>query len=891
MNQTKWHIFEAEDVMKILESSENGLSEQEAKQRLEKFGLNEIKEKKRISPLKIFLRQFKSFLIGILLVAAIVSFFLKEFLDASAIFAILMMNAFLGFYQEYKAEKAMESLKKMMVQKVKVIREGKQTEISSKELVPGDIIILEEGEGIPADARIIEAFGLATDESALTGESTPVEKQVKPIQDLPIAERNNMVFMGTYVARGRGKAIVVATGMNTEVGKIAKEIEEAEEETPLQKKLDKFGKWLGLLVLVVCFFVFVLGYLEDLDIVDDFFTAVALAVSAVPEGLPAVVTVALALGVNKMAKRNALVRKLSAVETLGCTTVIAADKTGTMTVNEMCVKKIWCSGKIVEVSGTGFEPRGEFFSEGMRIEPTKNKDLMLLIKAGLLCNNSTLEFKEGKWHVVGDPTEAALLVLASKAGLAKQEKAEFEIPFSSERKLMTVVYKQGKEFVAFTKGAPEKVLQLSTYILKKGKTERLSEKEKVKISFEMEEMAKQGFRVLALAYKRVKKIEESKLEKDLTFLGFVGMIDPPRPEVKQAIETCKQAGIRVVMITGDHKLTALAVAKEIGLVEGEEEVLTGEELEKMSEEELEEKVEKVTIYARVSPQHKSRIVKALKKKGHIVAVTGDGINDAPALKKSDIGVAMGIKGTDVAKEASDMVLLDDNFATIVNAVEEGRGIYDNIRKFVRFLLCLNFDEIALITTAIILSTMLPNLPLPLLPLQILWLNLLTDGLPALAITADPYEEDLMKKKPRNPKHGILHGMLPFILMATLVNFISTFTIFIWSFNSGYSPEKIRTMVFTTAVFFELFFVFNCRSENKSVFKKGFLDNKKLLVAVLISFLLQLLAVYHPFFQQIFKTVALGPKEFFVILAMSSLGLLVLPEIFMNRDLKFRRIES
>ncbi|MEM5879469.1 MAG: HAD-IC family P-type ATPase, partial [Candidatus Aenigmatarchaeota archaeon] len=620
MNQTKWHIFEAEDVMKILESSENGLSEQEAKQRLEKFGLNEIKEKKRISPLKIFLRQFKSFLIAILLVAAIVSFFLKEFLDASAIFAILMMNAFLGFYQEYKAEKAMESLKKMMVQKVKVIREGKQTEISSKELVPGDIIILEEGEGIPADARIIEAFSLATDESALTGESTPVEKQVKPIQDLPIAERSNMIFMGTYVARGRGKAIVVATGMNTEVGKIAKEIEEAEEETPLQKKLDKFGKWLGLLVLVVCFFVFVLGYLEDLDIVDDFFTAVALAVSAVPEGLPAVVTVALALGVNRMAKRNALVRKLSAVETLGCTTVIAADKTGTMTVNEMCVKKIWCSGKIVEVSGTGFEPRGEFFSEGKNVEPTKDNDLMLLIKAGLLCNNSTIEFKEGKWHVIGDPTEAALLVLASKAGLTKQEKAEFEIPFSSERKLMTVVYKQGKEFVAFTKGAPEKVLQLSTYILKKGKTERLSEKEKAKISFEMEEMAKQGFRVLALAYKRVKKIEESKLEKGLTFLGFVGMIDPPRPEVKQAIETCKQAGIRVVMITGDHKLTALAVAKEIGLVEGEEEILTGEELEKMSEEELEEKVEKVAIYARVSPQHKSRIVKALKKKGHIVAV-------------------------------------------------------------------------------------------------------------------------------------------------------------------------------------------------------------------------------------------------------------------------------
>lgn len=886
MMEVKWHLLSSEEVMKNLGTSENGLSEQEAKLRLEKFGFNEIKERKKISPLKIFFRQFKSFLIGILLVAAIVSLFLNEMLDASVIFAILMMNAFLGFFQEYRAEKAIEALKKLMVQKVKVVRDGEQKEIDSKELVPGDVIILEEGEGIPADCRLIESFSLAVDESSLTGESTPVEKQIEQIQDLPLAERSNMLFMGTFVARGRGKAVVVQTGMNTEVGKIVKEIEEAEEATPLQKKLDKFGKLLGALVLIICFFVFIMGYLEDLNVIDDFFIAVALAVSAVPEGLPAVVTVALALGVSRMAKKNALVRKLSAVETLGCTTVIAADKTGTMTLNEMCVKKIWCAGNIFEVSGKGFEPKGEFFLEGKKIDVEEYEPLKLLIKAGVYCNHSSIEFKDGRWRVVGDPTEGSLVVLGRKAGLMKKEEPEFEIPFSSERKLMTTVYKDGESYIAFTKGAPEKVLAASSYLQDKDNKKRMSEEEKMRINSQMEEMAKQGFRVLALAYKKVREIKDSEIEKNLIFLGFVGMIDPPRPEVKQAIENCKEAGIKVIMITGDHKLTALAVAKEIGLIERDsEEVLTGEELDKMSQEELEEKVEKTAIYARVSPQHKSRIVKVLKKKGHVVAVTGDGVNDAPALKKADIGVAMGIKGTDVAKEASEMVLLDDNFATIVSAVEEGRGIYDNIRKFVRFLLCVNFDEIFLITFAIVFGY-----PLPLLPLQILWLNLVTDGFPALALANDPYEKDLMKRKPRNPKSDILQGMLLFILVASVVNFLVGTIVFLWGIGSGYEIGKVRTMVFSIAVFFELFFVFNCRSENKSVFKKGLLDNKKLLLAVLISFVLQLMVIYLPFFQQIFKTVALEPKEMLIVLAMSSLAFLVLPEIFMNRDLRFRKIE-
>jgi Ca2+-transporting ATPase len=882
--EIKWHLLSAEEVMKNLGTSESGLSGQEARERLKKFGLNELKERKKVSPVKIFLRQFKSFLIAILLVAAILSFFLKEFLDAFAILAVLLMNAFLGFVQEYRAEKAIEALKKIVVQKVRVIREGKITEIPSKELVPGDIIVLEEGEVVPADARIIEEFGLATDESALTGESTPVQKQVVPIQDLPLAERKNMLFMGTYVSRGKGKAVVVETGMSTEFGKIAKEIEEKEELTPLQKKLDKFGKWLGMIVLFICGLVFTLGYFKSINIFEVFFTAVALAVSAVPEGLPAIVTVALALGVSKMAKRNALVRRLSAVETLGCTTVICSDKTGTMTMNEMCVRKVWFSNRQVEVTGLGFEPKGEFFLNGEKIEPSKEKDLILLIKAGLFCNSSTVEFKEGKWHVVGDPTEGSLVVLASKAELAKEKRPEFEIPFSSERKLMTTVYKE-EEYFVYTKGAPEKVLPLCSRLQENGKARKLTEEDKKIISSKIEEMAKEGLRVLALAYKKMKKFEESKAEKDLIFLGLVGIIDPPRKEVKEAIEKCKQAGIKPVMVTGDHKLTATAIAKEIGLMEEGEEVLTGEEIESMGEEELEERIEKISVYARVAPEQKLRIVKAFKKKGHVVAVTGDGINDAPALKRADIGVAMGIKGTDVAKEASDMVLLDDNFATIVNAVEEGRGIYDNIRKFVRFLLGVNFAEIALITVSILLG-----LPLPLLPLQILWINLVTDGLPALALSADPYEKDLMKRKPRNPKHDILHGMLLFILIATLVNLLAEMLIFIWGLSSGYSLEKVRTMVFSTAVFFELFFVLNCRSENKSVFKKGISDNKKLLLALLASFILQLLAIYFPPFQQVFKTVALEFRELLIILAISASSLFVLPEIFMNRDLKFKKVE-
>jgi Ca2+-transporting ATPase len=475
-------------------------------------------------------------------------------------------------------------------------------------------------------------------------------------------------------------------------------------------------------------------------------------------------------------------------------------------------------------------------------------------------------------------------VLASKAGLAKEKKPEFEIPFSSERKLMTTVYKE-EEYFVYTKGAPEKVLSLCSRLQENGKARKLTEEDRKKISSKIEEMAKEGLRVLALAYKKMKKFEESKAEKDLIFLGLVGIIDPPRKEVKEAIEKCKQAGIKPVMVTGDHKLTATAIAKEIGLMEEGEEVLTGEEIGSMGEEELEERIEKISVYARVAPEQKLRIVKAFKKKGHVVAVTGDGINDAPALKRADIGVAMGIKGTDVAKEASDMVLLDDNFATIVNAVEEGRGIYDNIRKFVRFLLGVNFAEIALITVSILLG-----LPLPLLPLQILWINLVTDGLPALALSADPYEKDLMKRKPRNPKHDILHGMLLFILIATLVNLLAEMLIFIWGLSSGYSLEKVRTMVFSTAVFFELFFVLNCRSENKSVFKKGISDNKKLLLALLASFILQLLAIYSPPFQKVFKTVALEFRELLIILAISASSLFVLPEIFMNRDLKFKKVE-
>jgi len=875
----EWHAKSIEEVLELLKTSEKGLSEREAEERLKKYGPNLIEKKRRLEPLKILVRQFTSFLVLLLVFATCISFFIGEFFDGLAISAIIILNASLGFFQEYRAEKAVEALKKLAAPKAKVLRDGKLRVLDAKNLVPGDIIFFEQGDILPADVRIIEAVNLKIDESLLTGESMPSLKFTHKLPEkTTLADRENMGYSSTLVTYGRGKGVVVATGMKTEFGKIAESIQKIKEEpTPLLLRLRNLGLWLGAIILLLCGIIFAVELIFTRKIYESFMVAVALAVSAVPEGLPVAVTVCLALGVKRMAKRNAIVKKLASVETLGCVTVIATDKTGTLTKNEMTVKKIFVDNKVLEVTGIGYEPVGKILENGKEVK--KLKDLSLLFEIGCLCNHASLE-KDGEWRVVGDPTEGSLLVAAAKFGiwrekLEKEYPIAAEIPFSSERKMMTTVHKRGKKYFVCVKGAPEVIVHKSKFILKNSKIRRFSKEEKERILEKVKEFGEEALRTLAFAYKEIESIKkvDEKIEEDLIFVGFVGMIDPPRPEVKEAVEKCRQAGIKVLMITGDHALTAKAIAKEIGM-KGEH-VITGAELDELSDKELEEVVEKVTIYARTSAQHKERILEALRKKGHVIAMTGDGVNDAPAVKKADVGIAMGKKGSDVTREASHIVLADDNFATIVNAIEEGKGIYDNIRKFIRYLLSVNFAEIFLI-----LATTLLRLPLPLLPLQILWINLLTDGLPALALSTDPYEKDIMKRRPRSKKEGIFHKMLLFIIVGGIVNFIFDFLIFIFGLRE-FNIYKARTMVFTFVVAFELFFIFNCRSEKHSVFRIGIGGNKKLLLAITISFLLQFLVIYIPFFQAIFKTVPLSLYDWMIILLFSSSALFILPEIFMR----------
>lgn len=878
----EWHAKSVEEILRLLKTSENGLSEREAEERLKRYGPNLIEKKRKLEPLKILVRQFTSFLVLLLVFAACVSFLIGEFFDGLAISAIIILNASLGFFQEYRAEKAVETLKKLAAPKAKVLRDGKIRILDAKNLVPGDIIFFEQGDILPADVRIIEAVNLKIDESILTGESVPSLKFTHKLPEkTTLADRENMGYSSTVVTYGRGKGIVVATGMKTEFGKIAKSIQKTKgEPTPLLLKLRNLGLWLGMIVLLISGIIFAFEWISTGKIYESFMISVALAVAAVPEGLPAIVTVCLALGVSRMAKRNAIVKKLASVETLGCVTVIATDKTGTLTKNEMTVKKIFINDKVLEVTGIGYEPVGKILENGKEIK--KLDDLSILFKIGCLCNHASLEKDEG-WHIIGDPTEGSLLVAAAKFGIWKEKlDKEYpivaEIPFSPERRMMTTVHKKGRKYFAFVKGAPEVIIHKSKFILKNSKIRRFSKKEKEKVLEKVKEFGEEALRTLAFAYKEVeniKKIDEE-VEKGLIFVGFVGIIDPPRPEVKEAIENCKQAGIKVLMVTGDHALTAKAIAREIGMES--EHIITGAELDELSNKELEEIVEKVTIYARTSAQHKERILEALRKKGHVVAITGDGVNDAPAIKKADVGIAMGKKGSEVTREASHIVLVDDNFSTIVNAIAEGRGIYDNIRKFIRYLLSVNFSEVFLVLAAIIL-----RLPLPLLPLQILWINLLTDGLPAITLSADPYEKDIMKRKPRGKKEGIFHKMLLFILISSIVMFVLGFLIFML-YLKEFSLDKARTMVFTFSVVFELLFIFNCRSEKHSVFRIGISGNKKLLLAVIISFILQLLVIYVPFLQSIFKTVPLSLYDWMIIILFSSSSLLVLPEIFMSKKL-------
>jgi len=897
-----WHSKSIEIVLEELQTDPLGLKEEEVKQRLEKYGLNELKETKRTTAFQIFLNQFKDIFVIMLLIATAISLAVGEATDAITIAAIVVLNAVVGFVQEYRSEKAMDAMRKLTAPKARLMRNGKEVMVPAKEVVPGDILLLESGDRVPADSRLVEVVELRTDEAVLTGESTQVEKRISTIEEnAPVADRKNMIFTATYVTYGRGKAVVTSTGMETEFGKIAEMVQSVEaEETPLKLKLENFAKKLGIIIVFACVAIFVLEMLDPArpgTLVENFITAIALAVSAVPEGLPAVVTISLALGARELAKRNAIIRRLASAETLGATTVICSDKTGTLTRGEMTVRKIFTNDKIIEVTGVGYEAKGQFMLKNKPMDAKENANLNLLLGASAVCTNASYDGEK----ILGDTTEGALIVAATKAGMTKDKLEKkyprvHEIPFTSERKRMTTVHKMSEEkLLAFMKGAPEVILDHCTKIFKNGEPKKLTKREKQKILKTNEQMAGDALRVLGVAFKELTDVEledfrelskaeetNKRIESDLVFVGLVGMIDPPREEAKEANKLCQQAGIRTVMITGDHKLTAVAVAKEIGITKGNphDMVLTGTKLDAMSDEDFEKVVKDVRVYARVAPEHKLRIVKALKKKGEIVAMTGDGVNDAPALKQADIGVAMGITGTDVTKEAADMVLADDNFATIVSAVEGGRAIYDNIRKFSFFLLRCNFDELALIGTFALLG-----LELPLTAGMILWLNLVTDGGPALALTMDPPEKDVMQRPPRDPKQGVLHGRLASIIATFTLQFLLTGGLFYWQYYMLPGPltelklAQARTMAFTRATLQELFVVWNCRSEKHNAFKVGFLSNKFLLIAVIGSAVLTILV---PFIG-LFGTVVMDdPLEWALVVVTAMSGFLILPEVFYNR---------
>ncbi len=861
------------DAIKSIDTSQKGLSEEEARQRLKKHGINELKQREKISPLQILIRQFTSCIVFILLAALIISLIIGERLDAIVISTIVVLNGVFGFIQEFKAEKAIEALKKLTALKAKVIRNGKETEIDSRELVPGDIILLETGSKVPADARLIDIAAFQVDEASLTGESVSSNKTTDPLDDnILVNDQENMVFMGTIVTKGHAKAIVTGTGMNTEIGKIADMVQDVEEKlSPLQVKLKKFGKWLGLVTIGICVVVFGVGVLreylttglvETSFAIEMFLASVALAVAAIPEGLPAIVTISLAFGVRKMSKRNALIRKLPAVETLGCTNIICSDKTGTLTKNEMTVREIYVNNALIEVTGDGYTPEGKFTQTNN--EKVDISSLVLLFRSSILCNDSRLNHNE-RWEIFGDPTEGALLVSAGKAGFKKAEiENQFprtdEIPFDSERKCMTTIHKINEEYIAYIKGAPDVILDNCKYISINGQVKDITGEDRKRILDVNQEMANRALRVLGFAYRSLTEKytpEPEVVEKDLTFIGLQAMIDPPREEVRESIAKCKSAGISAVVITGDHKLTAIAITKELGLFKEGDKALSGEELDKLSDDELDEIVENIVICARVSPEHKVRILSALKKKGHVVAMTGDGVNDAPALKRSDIGIAMGITGTDVAKEASDMVLTDDNFASIVNAVEEGRGIYNTIKQFVQYTLSSNLGEILVVFLAILIGW-----PLPLIAIQILWVNLLTDGLPGLALGLDPFNKDIMKKPPRRREEEIISGdVIQNILIVGFVMGVGTLFMF---YCYGIETVKAKSIAFTTLVMFQLFNVLTYRAKS---FKIDIKTSKFLVGSVVISLLMQFAVLYTPL-SAAFKTVPLGLVDLIKIFLVS-----------------------
>lgn len=889
---------------------EHGLTQQEAQARLNQFGPNELRERPRPSFLALLWDQFNNYLVIILIVAALISVALGEYVDSIAILFIVVLNSVVGVIQESKAEQALEALKKMAAPNAQVIRDGQQITVPGREIVGGDIVLLEAGNYVPADLRLIESVNLKIEEASLTGESVPVDKNAKEVvdADVPLGDRLNTAFMGTVITYGRGRGLVVGTGMSTQIGLIAEMIQSFEtEETPLQKKLEHLGKVLGTSCLGICALVFIYGLFRDThlgdafniglmhylevekrDIVNLFMTAVSLAIAAVPEGLPAIVTICLALGMQRMIRHNALIRKLPAVETLGCATVVCSDKTGTLTQNEMTVVQAWAGGKRFRVTGEGYSPQGEFFLGEAPFAVRDDADAAFLLHGALVCNDARLEEKaddSGKaWRIVGDPTEGAMVVAAAKAGYQREALDRAlprvqEIPFDSDRKRMATLHRVEGElsttlfaglgapsFVAFVKGAPDVVLDLCTAQLQDGQSAPLSAETRAAILKQNHDMASSALRVLAVAYRPLSSLPETPtpetVETDLVFVGLLGMIDPPRPEVIEALKVARSAGLKSVMVTGDYKDTAEAIGRDIGLLSPDGIVLTGPEIERMSDAELAAKANHIEVCCRVSPQHKTRIVEAMKANGHVVAMTGDGVNDAPALKRANIGVAMGITGTDVAKQTADMVLTDDNFASIVSAIEQGRIIYSNIRKFVYFLLACNIGEIL-----IIFGAMLLGMPIPLMPVQLLWLNLVTDGAPALALGLEKGDPDIMSYPPRSPSEPVINrDMAIGIAVVGLVDAAAVLTAFEIAITRY--PDHLlaaQTIAFATLCCSELIRAFTARSEYHSLISIGVFSNRWMVWAVGVSLLLVLMVIYVPFLRPFFDTVPLTAGDWAMML--------------------------
>jgi Ca2+-transporting ATPase len=918
---TSWHSRPIDDVADALETNvDEGLTPEEAQARLERHGLNELAETPRPGFWQLLLRQFQDFLILILIVAAGVSFLLGETIEAGAIMAIVVLNAVLGVVQENKAEEALAALKKMAAPEARVVRDGHRISVPARELVPGDIVFLEAGSYVPADLRLIQSANLKIDEASLTGESMPVEKSADPVlsEEVPLGDRRNLAFMGTTVTYGRGAGIVVETGMQTEIGLIAEMIQSYEDEpTPLQQRLDQLGRWLGWGTLGICAIVFIEALIQDTalsiitqqglgrylvetqqQIVELFIVAVSLAVAAVPEGLPAVVTIVLALGMQEMVRRHALIRRLPAVETLGSATTICSDKTGTLTQNEMTVVRLYVANLRLDVSGEGYQPEGRFSNYGDPADPYDHPEMLALLTGGLLASDAQLEpvAKEEsgvkgdtQYRMVGDPTEGALVVAAAKAGLWRDEVEDrlprvAEIPFDSDRKRMTTIHRGecrgleepgGAEYVAYVKGAPDVMLPLCDTILENGVDVPLTPGRRQHIDNVIRDLGQEGLRVLAVAYRHLDEVPEEldpeEAERNLSLIGLFAMTDPARPEVKPAVEKARRAGIRTMMITGDYPDTARAIAEEIKLVRSENgRVLTGADLQTMSDEELTAEIDEVDVFARVSPQHKVRIVEALKSRDQVVAMTGDGVNDAPALKRASIGVAMGITGTDVTKETADMVLTDDNYASIVSAVEQGRIIYSNIRKFVYFLVSCNLAEIMVIFLGTIFGS-----GSPLTAIQLLWLNLLTDGAPALALGVEKGDPDIMDRPPRPVHEPIINRLM---MIGISVQTVAITSVVLAAFYVGRmwdpsNPLLAESMAFVTLSASELVRAYTARSERASLFRLGVFSNKYMQYAVLVSLVLLLAVVYVPFLQPIFNTVALGVREWSLILP-----LLLLPSV-------------